>query len=216
MTIVALTGGIGAGKSTVTDRLSHHGVLVIDADVVAREVVAPGTPALQAISEHFGPGVLHPDGSLNREALGKIVFSDPDQRAQLEAIVHPAVVAESGERFARAGAEDPTRPIVYAVPLLVESREIHSFDLVVVVDTPREQRIARLVEYRGMSHDEATARVDAQASDQERQAVADVILDSSGSLETTLQAADGLAATLWECWPDRLDTIPRRFPPSQA
>ncbi len=216
MTIVALTGGIGAGKSTVTARLVEHGARVIDADEVAREVVAPGTPALQAIVEAFGAEVLGADGSLNRVALGEIVFADPEARNTLNAIVHPAVRKRSQELFAQAQANDPQQIVVYAVPLLVESRGADSFDLVVVVDAPAPQRISRLVEHRGLSLDDATARVNAQASDDERLAIADVVIDASGSLETTQLAADQLASSLATHWPDRLTGLPTRFPLTSA
>ena len=216
MTIVALTGGIGAGKSTVTARLAEHGARVIDADEVAREVVAPGTPALQAIVEAFGNKVLGADGNLNRAALGEIVFADPEARNTLNAIVHPAVKNRSQELFAEASANDPAQVIVYAVPLLVESRGADSFDLVVVVDAPASQRISRLVEHRGMTPAEATARVDAQASDDERLAIADVVLDASGSIENTLLTADQLASALATHWPDRLTALPTRFPLTSA
>ena len=216
MTIVALTGGIAAGKSTISDRLAEHGVAIIDADQVARDVVAPGTPTLAKITQRFGQGVLHPDGSLNREALGKVIFSDPDARQELNDIVHPAVRQRSQELFEKAHRDHPDHVVVYAVPLVAEAKRRDEFDLVVVVHAPRDQRISRLVEFRGMTESEATARVDAQASDEERLAIADVVVDSSGEPDNTLLAADQLAAALIAHWPHDLASIPTRFPSGES
>lgn len=140
----------------------------------------------------FGSDVLQPDGSLDRAALGAVVFADPAARRDLEGITHPAVHALSARRMADAVADDPERVVVYDVPLLVESRGTAGFDVVVVVHAPREVRLRRLVELRGMSVEEARRRVDAQADDRTRLAVADVVVDSSGSLEHTLEQADDL------------------------
>jgi dephospho-CoA kinase len=216
MTIVALTGGIAAGKSTVANRLAHHGALIIDADELAREVVVPGSPALAAIAETFGPEVLHPEGTLNREALGALIFADPAARASLNAIVHPEVRKLSAQRFGEANTAYPDRVLVYAVPLVAESGRTDEFDLVIVVDAPREQRISRLVTYRGMSVDDATARVDAQASDDQRRAIADIIVDASGDIADTEGAADELAALLEEHWPNNLASLPTRFPSASS
>jgi dephospho-CoA kinase len=216
MTIVALTGGIAAGKSTVSTRLADHGILVIDADQVARDVVEPGSGTLSEIIKEFGQAIELPDGRLNREALGAIVFSDPEARQQLNAIVHPAVKARSKELFRRAELDEPHRVVVYAVPLVAESGRGEEFDLIVVVDAPRAQRISRLMQNRGLSLDEATARVDSQASDEERRAIADVVVDASGSLEETLTAADHLAKALISHWPHQLSQIAPRFSSDQS
>jgi dephospho-CoA kinase len=174
---VGLTGGIGSGKSEVSRRLAARGAVLIDADVAAREVVAPGTPGLAAIAATFGAGVLRPDGSLDRERLGSIVFSDPAMRAKLNAIVHPQVrewmgAAERAAIAAAAPGEDLV--IVHDVPLLAESRRPVDFDLVVV---------DRLVTGRGMAAAQARDRMAAQASREQRLAVADIVIDNSGSLD---------------------------------
>lgn len=192
MFVCALTGGIAAGKSVVARRLAERGAAHVDADALAREVVAPGSPGLDAVVTRFGRGVLRPDGSLDRAALGAVVFADPDARRDLEGITHPAVHDLSARRMADAVADDPGRVVVYDVPLLVEARGTDGFDVVVVVDAPRAQRLQRLVELRGMSDEEARRRVDAQADDRTRLAVADLVVDSSGSLEDTLRQADDL------------------------
>jgi dephospho-CoA kinase len=216
MTIVALTGGIAAGKSTVSDRLAEHGIIVIDADQVARDVVEPGSDTLASIIGYFGPQVSRADGSLNRDALGKIVFSDQDARNALNAIVHPAVRTRSKELFDQAHKDHPDTVVVYAVPLVAEARGREEFDCIVVVHAPRHQRIARLVEFRGMTEADATARVDAQATDEERLAIADVVVDASGEPADTLHAADLLAQSLIAHWPDDLATMPKRFPGKES
>jgi dephospho-CoA kinase len=180
---VGLTGGIGSGKSEVSRRLAAHGAVIIDADVAARAVVAPGTPGLERIAEAFGAGVLGPDGALDRERLGAIVFRDPDSRDTLNAIVHPLV----GEwmRAAERAAVDAAGGdliIVHDVPLLAENGRAGDFDLVIVVDVPPELQLERLVGQRGMSPDQARARMAAQASRPQRLAVADLVIDNSGSL----------------------------------
>ncbi|MDF1703335.1 MAG: dephospho-CoA kinase [Aeromicrobium sp.] len=177
---VGLTGGIGSGKSTVSALLRDHGAVIVDYDQIAREVVEPGTPGLAAIVERFGPEVLGADGSLDRPALGAIVFADESARRDLEAITHPAVRARAAELEGRAGPGDV---VVHDIPLLAESGERGPYDVVVVVDVPREVQVDRLVRDRGMSLDEAQARIGAQASRDDRAAVADVIVDNSGSLE---------------------------------
>ena len=211
MAVVALTGGIAAGKSLVCDVLAQHGVSVIDADQVAREVVLPGTPALQAIAERFGPDVLHPDGSLHREALGQIIFADQEARGDLNAIVHPAVWQESHRLFADHQTRHPDRPLVYAVPLLAEGNRVDEFDLVVVVHAPRDSRVARLVEQRGLSEADAIARADAQASDEKRLSIAEVVVEAGETETHTRSSAMRLAAALVEHWPDTLDSVPAAF-----
>ncbi|HEV8013127.1 MAG TPA: dephospho-CoA kinase, partial [Pontimonas sp.] len=165
MTIVALTGGVAAGKTTVTEILSARGARVIDADILARAAVAPGSPALQEIGERFGPDVFDATGSLNREALGRVVFQDSDARAALNAIVHPRVRELYEAEVAALGAESPNAVAVYAVPLLAEARSASEFDAVIVVHAPEKVRAARLQEHRGLSEKDARARVSAQVSD---------------------------------------------------
>lgn len=196
MVLIGLTGGIASGKSVVSSRLRELGAVVVDADVLAREVVEPGTPALARIAEEFGPGVIAADGSLDRAALGSIVFTDADARARLNAITHPAVWERAQELFDAATRVDPRAVIVYDVPLLAEGRGARpmTFDVVVVVDAPIDTRIARMVEHRGMTREEALHRIGAQASDAERLAIADVVIDNSGDLSDTLAQVDALWA----------------------
>ena len=178
-----LTGGIGSGKSEVSRRLAAHGAVVIDADVAARAVVAPGTPGLARVVEAFGADVVGPDGALDRDRLGAIVFRDPASRTTLNAIVHPLVGQwmRAAERAA-VDAAGGDLIIVHDVPLLAENRRAGDFDLVIVVDVPPELQLERLVGQRGMSPDQAQARMAAQASRPQRLAVADLVIDNSGSL----------------------------------
>jgi dephospho-CoA kinase len=201
MYLIGLTGGIASGKSSVAARLAERGAVVVDADKVAREVVEPGTPALAAIADHFGAGVLSADGSLDRAALGAIVFSDPGQRLVLNGITHPAVWQRTRALIAEAEARDPDAVVVYDVPLLLEGKGERpiEFDLVVVVDAGAATRLRRLVELRGLTEQEAKHRIDSQATDAERLAIADVVIDSDGALEQTLAQADAL----WERVRDR-------------
>lgn len=192
MFVTGLTGGIAAGKTVVASRLAELGAAHIDADKLAREVVEPGTPGLAAIAERFGAGVLQADGSLDRPALGAIVFSDPDSRLALERITHPAVGELSRERMREAAAQDPARVIVYDVPLLVEAARAGEFDRIVVVHAPRTIRIERLVTLRGMDEADARRRIDAQATDEQRLDVADFVIDSSTTLESTIEQTDAL------------------------
>lgn len=194
MLLVALTGGIASGKSFVARRLAELGAVVVDADQVARDVVAPGEPAHDEIAEAFGPDVIAADGSLDRAALGAIVFSNPEARLRLNAITHPAVLQRSHELFAAAGESDPGAIVVYDVPLLVESGRADEFDLVVVVQASAETRLARLIELRGMAEDEARGRIASQATDAERLAIADVVIDADDTPEFTLAQTDAL----WE------------------
>jgi len=181
---VGLTGGIGSGKSEVARRLVAHGAVLIDADLAAREVVVPGSGGLKRIVAAFGDDVLGPDGSLDRARLGEIVFKDPELRAKLNAIVHPLVRQWmlAAERTALQAADPPGPIIVHDVPLLAESRGKGGFDLVIVVDVPPELQIERLVSQRGMTPDQAGARMNAQASREQRLEVADIVIDNSGSL----------------------------------
>ncbi|HEX2822547.1 MAG TPA: dephospho-CoA kinase [Streptosporangiaceae bacterium] len=181
---VGLTGGIGSGKSEVARRLVARGAVLIDADVAAREVVVPGSRGLARITAAFGDDVLSPDGSLNRPRLGEIVFTDPELRAKLNAIVHPLVRQWmlAAERTAVQAASPPGPVIVHDVPLLAESRGKGGFDLVIVVDVPPELQVERLVSQRGMAPEQARARMAAQASREQRLDVADVVIDNAGSL----------------------------------
>jgi dephospho-CoA kinase len=178
-----LTGGIGSGKSEVSRRLAAHGAAIIDADVAARAVVAPGTPGLARVAEAFGAEVLGPDGALDRERLGAIVFRDPALRETLNAIVHPLVGQwmRAADQAAAAGADGDVI-IVHDVPLLAENRRAGDFGLVIVVDVPPELQLERLVGRRGMTPDQARARMAAQATREQRLAVADIVIDNSGSL----------------------------------
>jgi len=198
MPLIALTGGIASGKSTVAARLAEHGAVVVDADALVRETQRAGSPVLAAIAEEFGAHVLRSDGELDRAGLGAIVFDDPAALARLNAIVHPAVRAASARRFADAFAADPAAVVVYDVPLLVEARAEDPWDLVVVAHAPAPVRARRLVELRGMSETEAAARIAAQASDDQRLAVADVVIDTGGSLEDTIARTDRLWETIRE------------------
>lgn len=177
---VGLTGGVASGKSAVAAKLASLGAVVIDADALARQVVEPGKPGLAAIKDTFGEGILLPDGSLDRPALGAIVFSDAAQRAKLNEIVHP-LVREQAEALREAAA--PGALVVEDIPLLVESGQAENFDAVIVVQAPHDERVRRMVEDRGWTVDEATARMAAQASDEQRAAVADFVLDNSGTLD---------------------------------
>jgi dephospho-CoA kinase len=192
MLLVGLTGGIASGKSVVAARLAEHGAVVVDADQVAREVVEPGGVGLARIAAEFGPDVIAADGTLDRAALGAIVFRDPEKRQSLNAITHPAVRERSQQLFAAAAAADPDAIVVYDVPLLAESSRVDEFDVVVVVHASTETRIRRMVELRGMSRDEALHRINSQATDTERLAIADVVIDADGSLDDTLAQADAL------------------------
>jgi dephospho-CoA kinase len=176
---VGLTGGIGSGKTEVSRRLAGLGAVVIDADAVAREVVEPGTPGLAEVIEAFGPEVLLPDGSLDRTRLGEIVFASPDQRGRLNAIVHPKVGARMAELEAAAG---PDAIVVHDVPLIAENNLAGGFDTVVVVDASPAAQARRLTGQRGMTREQADARMGAQASREQRLAIADIVIDNSGSL----------------------------------
>lgn len=186
---VGLTGGIGSGKSTAAQRLRELGALVVDSDLIAREVVAAGTPGLTAIIEAFGPGVLRPDGELDRPRVASIVFGDPARLAVLNGIVHPRVRDRSAELIAAAG---PAAIVVQDVPLLVENGMAATFPLVIVVHADPRTRVQRLVTGRGMPAADARARIAAQASDEQRRAAADVWLDNSGTPERLRAAVDEL------------------------
>jgi dephospho-CoA kinase len=176
---IGLTGGIGSGKSTVAGLLAARGARIVDADRIAREVVEPGTPGLEAVAAAFGPGVLTPDGALDRPALAAVVFADAEARRRLDGIVHPLVRARAAEVVAAA---PPDAVVVQDVPLLVETGQAGSYDLVLVVEADLDTRVRRLVG-RGVSEEDARARIAAQATDDQRRAVADVVLDNSGTVE---------------------------------
>jgi dephospho-CoA kinase len=189
---VGLTGGIGSGKSAVSRLLAGHGAVVVDADVLAREVVAPGTLGLAAVAREFGDHLLREDGSLDREALGKIVFTDQEARRRLEGITHPLIRDETGRRFSQA---PPDSVVVHDVPLLVEAGLAPRYELVLVVEAPRELRLRRLAD-RGLPRDQAEARMANQASDADRRAVADVLVDNSGTLDDLSNRVDQVWADL--------------------
>jgi dephospho-CoA kinase len=195
---IGLTGGIGSGKSTVSAMLADRGARVIDADVLAREVVAPGTPGLAAVVDAFGEKVLTADGGLDRPALATVVFGDPAARATLDGIVHPLVRARA---VALISALPADAVVVQDIPLLVETGQAGSFDLVLVVEADLDTRVARLVQ-RGLSEEDARARIAAQATDEQRRAVADVVLDNSGTPEE-------LAAQVDRFWAERVEAARR-------
>lgn len=190
---IGLTGGIGSGKSTVAVLLAERGAVVVDADRIAREVVEPGTPGLAAVAEAFGSDVLTAEGALDRPALAAVVFGDPAARARLDGIVHPLVRARSVEILGSLPAD---AVVVQDIPLLVETGQAGSFDLVLVVEADVDTRVARLVQ-RGLGEDDARARIAAQATDEQRRAVADVVLDNSGTQE-------GLAAQVDRFWAEHV------------
>ena len=188
---VGLTGGIGAGKSMVAALLEERGAVVTSADEVARDVVSPGSDGLAAVVAEFGDGILAPDGSLDRSALGRLVFSDDLRRARLEEILLPLIAAEA---WARMDTVPAGQVVVYDVPLLVEGQMQDMFDLVIVVEADLELRLERLSE-RGMNRDEALARIAVQATDEERRGVADVIVSNSGAIEDLSAEVDRLWST---------------------
>lgn len=196
MFLIGLTGGIASGKSTVARRLNEHGAIVLDADVFARAALEPGSPLLGEVAELFGADLVV-EGILDRSALGKIVFQDEAARRTLEGLIHPYVRQEFHTALETIAAEQPHAVVVYDVPLLVEAPSDTAFDLVVVTHAGRQQQIDRLLNERNMSLEEATARIDAQASDEQRAERADVVIDTSGSLSHTMAQVDAL-------WVDRV------------
>jgi dephospho-CoA kinase len=192
MVRVGLTGGIASGKSMVAEELAARGAVIIDADLLAREVVEPGTPALAAIIDRFGPEVVR-DGQLDRARLAQIVFADPLTRNDLERIVHPAVRARAAELERAAG---DAAVVVHVIPLLVETGQHQGFDLVVTVDADHETQIQRLMLRDGFSRAEAESRIAAQASREDRKRAADVVLDNTGSLAQLREQIDALWAEL--------------------
>ena len=206
MLLVGLTGGIGSGKSEVSKRLAALGAVVVDADKVAREVVEPGTPGLRDVVTAFGSEVLLPDGALDREGLGRIVFGDPEKLAQLNAIVHPLV----GERIAAIMAEverdRPDAVVVYDVPLLVENNLQDRYDAVVVVAASPDTQLQRLVEHRGMPAEDAKARIAAQAPLEAKLAVADYVINNDGDLAA-------LDEQVGKVWRDLMERVGRPIRP---
>lgn len=191
MHLVALTGGIAAGKSTVARRWQAQGAAVVDADALAREVVEPGSPVLDDIARHFGPTVIADDGSLNRGALGALIFGDAAAREALNKITHPVISRLAQSRFDEAARLNAGVTIVYDVPLLVESGQpLTRFEHVITVEAEPEVRVQRLVNHRGMGRAEAEGRVESQATSAERRAIADFVIDAGGSLEETQSRAD--------------------------
>jgi dephospho-CoA kinase len=192
--LVGLTGGIGAGKSTVSDLLAARGAVIVDADVVARAVVDPGQPALAKLVERFGAGILDTDGLLDRAALAKLAFVDDESRRDLEAITHPAI----NDEFTRRVAEAPSDAIVVLdVPLLAESEQARKrpYQTVIVVEAPRDVRLERL-EARGVARTDAEARMAAQADDAERRKIATYVVDNSGDLAALERQIDEIWADL--------------------
>jgi dephospho-CoA kinase len=190
MFLVGLTGGIASGKSTVAAMLSKYDNEIIDADEIAREVVMPGSEGLKQVVREFGPQVLEKNGTLSRSELASLVFKDPAKRSTLEGILHPLIKARTLERISASDKE----VVVYVVPLLVEAKVDYPFDLVVTIEAGRENQIKRLIENRGMSTEDATARIAAQASEAERVARADVRIDGSLNLANL----DIAVSKLWD------------------
>lgn len=190
---IGLTGGIGSGKSTVALLLKEHGATVIDADAIARELVEPGEPALVALVAEFGPRILTAGGTLSRGELAKLAFSDPEATKRLNAIMHPLIRAESARRIQSAPS---SAVVVYDMPLLVETNQRDLVDVVVVVDIPESLQVERSVTMRGLDRDDVERRMQAQVSRDERLAVADYVIDNSGSPDELKAAVAGLWADL--------------------
>ena len=190
---VGLTGGIASGKSTVSAIFAELGAVVIDADLIAREVVARGTPGLAAVVEEFGPGLLTPGGDLDRPAMGALVFGDPAARKRLEAIIHPLVHLRSEEIEAAAA---PDAVVVHDIPLLAEVGRAGQFDAVVVVDAPTEVQVDRMVRDRGWTREEAVSRIAAQATREDRLAIATHVVTNTGSLADLRRRVEEVYAEL--------------------
>lgn len=194
MITIGLTGGIGSGKSTVSSRLAELGAFIVDADLVAREIVEPGQPALAELADAFD-GVLNPDGTLNRAELARQAFATPEATEKLNAITHPRIRARTEELF-KQGRESGAQVLVYDMPLLIENGEVDKVDHVLVVDAPDELRIDRLVQHRGLDEDDARRRIAAQIDRVTRLNAADTVLDNSGTVEQLLEQVDDFWAGL--------------------
>lgn len=192
MARIGLTGGIGSGKSTVASMLAAKGAVIIDADQISREIVEPGQPALDEIVAVFGPSVLREDGTLNRGELARLAFADKDQTMRLNAIMHPRISAESAARISAAPAGSI---VVYDMPLLVETKQDSAVDHVIVVDVPVETQRERAIG-RGLEAEDVDRRIEAQATREQRLAVAHTVIDNSGSIEKTQAQVDSLWASL--------------------
>ena len=187
--LIGLTGGIGSGKSTVAKRLVELGATEIDADLLAREVVAPGTEGLEAVAGRFGEDLVNADGSLDRALLAQRAFSSEENRKALEAILHPLIQRLSRERISQAAGL-----VVYTIPLLVETDSTLPFDKIVTVSAPEDVRVERLVQSRGMTETEARARIAAQASDAQREAIADFVINADCTMEELFAQVDRIHA----------------------
>lgn len=192
MQLIGLTGGIASGKSTVARRLAEHGAIVIDADQLARDVVEPGTDGLKQVAATFGESVIAADGSLDRKRLGEVVFGNDEARRQLEQILHPAIEAEFTRRFSEISHTHPDSVVVYDVPLLVEAKRDQHFDLILTTHATPQVQLDRLQRERGLDAESALARIAAQATDEQRIARANHVIDTSGSLSDTIAAVDAL------------------------
>ncbi len=190
---VGLTGGVASGKSTVSAILAELGAVVIDADALAREVVARGTPGLAAVVAEFGPDLLTPEGDLDRPAMGRLVFGDEGARKRLEAIIHPLVIERMAALEAAAGEDDL---VVHDIPLLAEGGRADTFDAVVVVDAPRDLQVERMLSERGWTREDAESRIAAQATREQRRAIATHVIDNNGSLEELRARVEAVFAEL--------------------
>ncbi|WP_019640341.1 dephospho-CoA kinase [Paenibacillus fonticola] len=182
---VGLTGGIATGKSTVSQMLVKRGAILIDADVIAREVMEPEHPVFQAVQHRFGPGILNEDGTLNRKKLGEIVFSNEEERRALNGITHPAIRAEMKRRMADYEAQQPERLVVVDIPLLYESGLEQLFEQVMVVYLPREEQLARLMQRDGLTYEQAQSRIRAQMDIEQKKERADILIDNSLGVQET-------------------------------
>jgi dephospho-CoA kinase len=210
MILVGLTGGIGSGKSTVSAALAERGAVIVDADAIARELQAPGSPVLTKMAERFGEAIIQADGTLDRPALASIVFSDPAALKDLNAIVHPAIGAESNRRVLEARPTD--RVVVLDIPLLTENPR-EGLQGIIVVDVPEPTQVERLVRYRGFDEADARARIDKQATREQRLATASFVIDNSGDIEALAPQIEALwqwLATLPQLPPDYELPTPKR------
>ncbi|GGH14797.1 dephospho-CoA kinase [Paenibacillus segetis] len=187
---IGLTGGIASGKSTVSQELVKRGAVLIDADVIAREIMEPGHPVLGTVVDTFGPSILFPDGTLNRKRLGSIIFSNPEERKALEDITHPAIRVEMRRRMVEYEAEDPKRLVVADIPLLYESRLEDLYDEIMVVYVPREIQLERLMQRDGLNRKDAEDRLNAQMDIEAKRERADILIDNSLGLDETLSQID--------------------------